>query len=279
MLDAARRASRVTRLQTATGGKNIIAICALISIGFSGLTLFLQLLVVGSVITIARKPAPSLVQLNDGQAIKVQAIGSQDRSVDVVQRFTTDSLIMLMSWTNELPGINGEQKTIDPGSIVKTKQGDKRITTAAFQSSFTFSDDLRDELVKILADMTPADVFKGDVKTTLKFQHVTMPAQVSNGKWKINVIATLIQYQRGRGDTVKIPFNKELIIQAIDTPTLPKSGKFSNELDAVVYSIRQAGLEIVSMKDIDGDDASAVPGKSTESFIQQPNSQPTVEKK
>jgi hypothetical protein len=279
MLDSAKSASRITRLKTEKGSKNIVAMFALISIGFSGLTLLLQLIVVGSVISIARKPAPSLVQLSDGQAIKVQAVGSKERAPDVVQRFVTDSLIMLMSWTNEMPGVDGEQKTIDQGSLVKTKTGDKRITASAFQSSFTFSDGLRDELVKILADMTPADVFRGEIKTTLKFQHVTLPTLIDNnqsGKWKINVIATLIQYQRGRGDSTKIPFNKEIIVQAIDTPSLPKAGKFANELEALVYTIRQAGLEIVSMKDIEGAEASqlTVPGNSGQNFIQQPTTSP-----
>jgi hypothetical protein len=135
-------------------------------------------------------------------------------------------------------------------------------------------------MVKILADMTPPEVFKGDVKTTLKFQHVTLPTpvgDVQNGKWKINVVATLIQYQRGRGDTVKVPFNKEIIVQAIDTPPLPKAGKLANEIEALVSAIRQAGLEIVSMKDIEGSETSqtSVPDKSTQSFIQQPTSQPT----
>jgi hypothetical protein len=266
MLDAARKTSRVTRLQTEKGSKNIMAICTLISIVLSGLTLLLQVLLVGGVITIARKPSPSLVQLADGRAIKVQALGSQERSTDVIQRFVTDSLIMLMGMSNELPNTDGGQKTIDPGAIVKTKQGERRITTSAFQASFTFSDDLRAELVKILADMTPAEVFEGKVKTTLKFQHVTVPVALGNGKWKINVVATLIQYQRGSGETIKIPFNKELTVQTIDTPALPQGGKFSNEIEAVVYSIRQAGLEITSMKDLDSDDATA--GDSKSSFIQ-----------
>jgi hypothetical protein len=280
MLDSARSASQVTRLKIDKGSKNIVALVALISIGISGLTLLLQLVVLGSVVSIARKPAPSLVQLSDGQAIKVQAIGSYERAPDVVQRFVTDSLTMLMSWTNEIPGTEGEVKPIDQGSLVKTKQGDKRITATAFQASFTLSDELRDEMMKILADMTPAEVFSGDVKTTLKFQHVTVPTPVGdiqNGRWKINVVATLIQYQRGRGDTVKIPFNKEIIVQAIDTPQLPKSGKFANEIESLVYTIRQAGLEIVSMKDIEGTESSqtSAPGKSAQSFIKQPTSQPT----
>jgi hypothetical protein len=280
MLDSAKSASQVTRLKIDKGSKNIVALVALISIGISGLTLLLQLVVLGSVVSIARKPAPSLVQLSDGQAIKVQAIGSYERAPDVVQRFVTDSLTMLMSWTNEIPGTEGEVKPIDQGSLVKTKQGDKRITTTAFQASFTLSDELRDEMVKILADMTPAEVFNGDVKTTLKFQHVTVPTligDIQNGRWKVNIVATLIQYQRGRGDTVKVPFNKEIIVQAIDTPQLPKAGKFANEIESLIYTIRQAGLEIVSMKDIEGTESNqtSVPGKSTQSFIKQPTSQPT----
>jgi hypothetical protein len=274
MLDSAPSANRVTRLKTKQSGKNIVALVALISIGLSSLTLFLQLLVLGNVINIAKKPAPSLVQLSNGQAIKVQAMGNQERSLDVVQRFTTDSLILLMSWTNDLPGINGSARTADQGALVKSNQGEKLITTSAFQASFVFSDELRDELVKILADMTPPGVFKGEIKTALKFQHVTIPTTLGNGQWKINVVATLIQYQRGRGDTIQIPFNKEIMVRVIDTPTLPQDGKFSNEIEGLVYSIRQAGLEIVAMKDLDNS-AAAAPAKSTQSFIQQPSTAPT----
>jgi hypothetical protein len=254
--------SKVTKLQVNTGTKNFVALFVLISVGFSGLTLLLQMVVVANVINIAKKPAPSLVQLSNGEAIKVQAISSQERSLEVVQRFTTESLILLMSWTNDLPSTNGENKAVDPGALVKTQTGEKRITTSTFQASFTLNENLRDEVVKLLAEMTPAEVFSGNVKTALKFQHVTIPSLVEQGKWKITVVGTLLKYQRGRGDVTKVPFNKELIIQAIDTPALPKDGKFSNELETLVYTIRQAGLEIVSMKDID---ANAVPKNAAKS--------------
>jgi hypothetical protein len=254
--------SKVTKLQVNTGTKNFVALLVLISVGFSGLTLLLQMVVVANVINLAKKPAPSLVQLSNGEAIKVQAISSQERSLEVVQRFTTESLILLMSWTNDLPSTNGENKAVDPGALVKTQAGEKRITTSTFQASFTLNENLRDEVVKLLAEMTPVEVFSGNVKTTLKFQHVTIPSLVEQGKWKITVVGTLLKYQRGRGDVTKVPFNKELIIQAIDTPALPKDGKFSNELETLVYTIRQAGLEIVSMKDID---ANAVPKNAAKS--------------
>jgi hypothetical protein len=247
-----KRTTKVTKLK-AESGRNWIALFTLVTAGISGLALLLQLIVLGNVVSIAKKPAPSLVQLSDGQAIKVKAIGSTDRSLEVVQNFTTDSLIMLMSWTNEVPAIKGQAKTTDQGFLVKTKTGEKLITLGTFQASFVFSDQLRDELVKILAEMTPPDVFKGTTKTTLKFQQVTIPAPIDQGKWRINVVGTLIQYQLGRGDTLKIPFNKEVIVRSINTPSLPAGGKFSNELEAVVYNIRQAGLEITSMKDMEAD--------------------------
>jgi hypothetical protein len=250
-----KRTTKVTKLKIEESGRNWVALFTLVTAGISGLALLLQLVILGNVIGIARKPAPSLVQLSDGQAIKVKAIGSTDRSLEVVQNFTTESLIMLMSWHNELPAIKGQSKTTDQGFLVKTKAGEKLITLATFQASFVFSDKLRDELVKILAEMTPPEVFKGTVRTTLKFQHATIPAPIGEGKWRINVIGTLLQHHSGRGDTTKIPFNKEIIVQSIDTPALPAGGKFSNELEAIVYNIRQAGLEITSMKDIEADNS------------------------
>jgi hypothetical protein len=251
VLNAADSARRVTKLKSDKGNKNWVALFALTSVCFSGITMLLLLIVLGNVIGIARKPAPSLVQLNNGQAIRVKAIGSKERSLDIVQNFTTESLIMLMSWTNELPVTKGEAKALDQGFAVATKAGEQKITIGAFQASFVFSDTLRNELVKIVAEMTPPDVFTGAIRTTLKFQHVTIPVPLEEGKWRIRVIGTLLKYQPGRGDTTQIPFNKEIIVQAVDTPALPASGKFANELEAVVYNIRQAGLEIISMKDIE----------------------------
>jgi hypothetical protein len=272
MLNSAKSASKVTRLKINKGSTSFAALLALVSVGISGVGLLLNVVVLGSVINIAKKPAPSLVQLVDGQAIEVAAIDSNDRSLKTIQSFTTEALTMLMGWTNELPSVSGEAKIIDQGSLVKTKEGEKRITTAAFQSSFLLSDDLRDELLKILAGMTPPEVFNGTVKTALKYQHVTIPAPLdthNGGKWKINVIATLIKYQQGRGDTVQVPFNKEIIVRAVDTPPLPKGGKFANEIEAMIYSIRRSGLEIVSMKDIE---ASDVVKSSASPKTQPPNS-------
>jgi hypothetical protein len=259
MLGIAKRRSqakterKVTRLKFDKSGKNLVALFAFISIIFSGLGLLVQLIVLGTAIGIAKKPAPALVQLSDGGSINVQAVGSMDRSPKVLQSFTTDLLTLLMSWNNEIPVKDGNKEVIktDLGMQVATASGEKRITTQVFQAGFAFSDNLRGEILKIVAEMTPPEVFQGSLKTALKFQQVTIPVQIEPGKWKITVIGTLIQFQRGRADTIKVPFNKELVLQAVDTPALPQGGKFSNELENAIYNIRRVGLEITAMKDVE----------------------------
>jgi hypothetical protein len=264
MLGLAKRRSQAktgrkfTRFKFEKSGQNLVALFAFISIIFSGLGLLVQIIVLGTAIGIAKKPAPALVQLSDGGSINVQAVGSTDRSPKVLQSFTTDLLTLLMSWNNEIPTKDGNKDVIktDLGMQVATASGEKRITTQVFQAGFAFSDNLRGEILKIIAEMTPPDVFQGNLKTALKFQQVTIPVQIEPGKWKITVIGTLIQFQRGRADTVKVPFNKELVLQAVDTPALPQSGKFANELENAIYNIRRVGLEITAMKDVESNPAS-----------------------
>lgn len=252
--------SKIARLRTDKSNRDFAAMVALGGLLVGGISLLFQVFMFFAYVGLASKPAPSLVQMTDGQAMNVGAMPTKDRIPEVVRRFVTDSLILLMSWSNNLPSqtdVSGNPKLMtDPGVKVSFKGGEKRITTAAFQASFTFAENFRNDLVKLVADMTPDDVFNGQVQTALIFQSVTVPEKLEDGKWKVAIVGTLVKSKIGTGDTDRVTFNKEVILQAVDTPSLPQDGKFSNPFEAAVYSIRQAGLEIVSMRDLDG---SAVP--------------------
>lgn len=265
MVDTAgAKPSKITRLRAEKGSKDFVAFVALASLAVGGVSLLIQFLLLIGYFGILNKPAPTLVQLSSGQAIKAGMMGNKERSPEVVQRFVTDSLILLMSWSNSLPpqvDANGNASpATDPGIKVKVERGDKRITTSAFQASFTFSEKFRDELVKLVAEMTPDDVFTGRITTALIFEAVTVPEPIGDkkdGKWKVAVVGTLVQSTAGTGETVRIPFNKEIMVKAIDTPPLPESGKFANPFESAVYNIRQAGLEIAAMKDLEGSSTSS----------------------
>ncbi|MCU0550288.1 MAG: hypothetical protein MUC48_13135 [Leptolyngbya sp. Prado105] len=256
--------SKITRLRAEKGGKDFVAFVALASLVVGGISLFFQFLLMLGYFGIANKPAPTLVQLSNGQAIKVGMMGNKERSLEVVQRFVTDSLILLMSWSNSLPpqvDANGNASlATDPGIKVKVERGEKLMTTSAFQASFTFSEKFRDELVKLVAEMTPDGVFTGQITTALVFEAVTVPELMGDkkdGRWKILVVGTLVQSTVGTGETTRIPFNKEVIVKAVDTPPLPEGGKFSSPFESAIYNIRQAGLEIVAMKDLEGSSTSS----------------------
>lgn len=252
--------SKITRLRAEKSSKDFVAFVALASLAVGSVSLLIQFLLMIGYFGILNKPAPTLVQLSSGQAIKAGMMGNKERSLEVVQRFVTDSLILLMSWSNNLPpqvDANGNASAAtDPGIKIKGKRGDKRITTSAFQASFTFSEKFRDELVKLVAEMTPEGVFTGQITTALVFEAVTIPEPIDDrkdtGKWKVSVVGTLVQSTVSTGETIRIPFNKEVTVKTVDTPPLPEGGKFASPFESAIYNIRQAGLEIVAMKDLEG---------------------------
>jgi len=250
------KAERLGRLRQDKRQRDVAAVMGLCALGLAAGSLVTQLFLFLAYAQLARKPAPSLVQLSNGDTITVQAMGSLERDPAVVQRFVTDSLILLMSWHNRLPagrddyGNLAETQT-DPGIEVQDSQGKrKRITTAAFQASFTFSEGFRKELVQLIAQMTPESVFTGQAQTLLMFEAVTLPQELETERWSVSVVGHLVQSRPGSAETERIPFNKEVVVRAVDTPSLPAEGELAAPLEAAVYGIRQAGLEIELMRDL-----------------------------
>lgn len=236
--------------------RDFVAMLNLGSIAIQGAGLFFLLLLLVAFWRLSSRPVPTLVQMSDGTAINVQAMGSLERSPELIQRFTTDSLSLLMGWQQKIPSAevaaDGSAVLVDdPGIEVQSSGGRKFVTTRAFQSSFTFADNFRSDLLSTIGSMTNEQVFTGQVQTALVFQAVTKPEVIKPGEWRITIIASLVQSNVGAGTTDSIPFNKELVLRAVDTPALPADGKFASPLESAVHAVRQAGLEIVSMKDID----------------------------
>lgn len=247
---------KLNRLRQDKHKRDSMALVAIASLGLATSSLVTQLFLFFAYAQLARKPAPSLVQLNSGETLSVLPLGSLDRDAAVVQRFVSDSLILLMSWHNRWPAGRDDYGNLadvqtDPGiEVTDTKGNRKRITTAAFQASFTFSESFRQELVQLLAQMTPEAVFTGKLQSLLMFQSVTQPKEIEPGRWSVSVVGYLVQSKTSSADTKRIPFNKEVIIRAVDTPSLPAKGELASPLEFAVYGIRRSGLEIELMRDL-----------------------------
>lgn len=243
-------------LKTAKKQQDAAALTQFLVIGLSAATLLIQLLLLGAFAKLAAKPAPSLVQLQTGEAIAVTAQDHQAREPETIKRFVADALILLMSWHNQLPAQRDDNGTLlppatDPGMTLNLNGKQLRLTSTAYQASFAFDEAFREELVQLLASSTPGGVFTGQVQTLLSLQAITEPEELEPGRWQLSVVGHLIQSQVGTAQTQRQPFNRRIIIRAVDTPPLPAAGELASPWALAVHSIRQAGLEIESMEALD----------------------------
>lgn len=251
-------------LKAAKQKQDALALTHLLVVGLSGVTLLVQLLLFAAFAKLANKPTPSLVQLQTGEAVSVTATDSQAREPELIKRFVADSLILLMSWHNLLPAQRDANGTLLPPSLdngmeLNVNGKTLRLTSPAYQASFAFDEAFREELVELLATGTPNGVFTGQVQTLLSFQAITEPEQIEPGRWRLSVVGNIITSQVGTAQTQRQPFNRQIIVRAIDTPPLPQDGALSSPIALAVHSIRQAQLEIESMEALDESFTSALP--------------------
>jgi hypothetical protein len=104
----------------------------------------------------------------------------------------------------------------------------------------------RDESRRSISELTPAGVFSGNVRSTILIRHVSEPRTIALGKYEIDMIASRNVIEQS-GQIEEIPFNRTFTLEAVDIPRSPL-GKTATEVERVVYSIREAGLEITDIK-------------------------------
>jgi hypothetical protein len=229
----------------------LVPIFILSSLAIQGVTLLLALGNWRSVANLAQREVPSLVQLSNGEAATVAPLGNRERTPAVVQRFATDVVVLLMNMTNQLPIANPEDSITpqaDPGIPVATDEGDRRVTTAAWEASWALSADFRQDFLQQVARLTPEEVFEGETRIVLVPVEVGVPEQLTAGEWRVSLVANLIVFRSSDQSGEAIPFNKEIFVRAVDVPKPPEA---SSPLTQQVYRIREAGLEIYAIRDLE----------------------------
>jgi hypothetical protein len=222
-------------------------VIALSSLGLSSVTLLLILFQGALINQLASKPVPILVETQDGQPIRVAPIDHTDRSPETIRHFTTTTLTLLMNWSGFLPPetlADVSKPRVDAGYAL---DGRYKVTTAAWQGSFALSDDFRREFLDRLASLTPMDVFSGGSQTVLTITHVSEPQKIADGRWKVDVVANLSVFRRNDAGTT-ISFNKSVFVRSVDPPAVLAG---ASPLERQIYAIRQAGLEIYAIRDLE----------------------------
>jgi len=203
---------------------------------------------------LSRQDVPTLVQMQDGQAIRVSPMGSRERTPETIRRFVNDTLVLMFNWSGSLPATTAEeaaQPRADPGLPIEVERGKRNIATASWQASFALSEDFRQDFLKRVAELTPPGVFTGTSQVVMVINHVGNPESVGEGRWKVAVVAHLYVFNEANALGQAIPFNREVFVEAVTAPTVPAG---ETPLEQAIYRIRQTGLQIYAIRELERED-------------------------
>lgn len=227
--------------------KNLVPAFILISVGLSSASLLLTLLNTIGIMYISGKDVPTLVQLDNGHSIAVEPVESYERTPKVINTFVNESLGQLFTW-NATSQEDGAQAVVyDEGVSI----GKKRVTTRTWRASFAISEDFRVPMLEEIAEMTPDDVFQGNAQSVLNIDSISEPVEVEPGKWQVDVVAVLLIFDSRNPQGFAIPFNKTLIVKAVEVAVDPLKEE-STPIQKAVYETRLSGLVIDEMYELGG---------------------------
>ncbi|AUT04634.1 hypothetical protein CLI64_29800 (plasmid) [Nostoc sp. CENA543] len=213
------------------------------------LLLFIQLINFFSLGNIANSKVPTLVELSDGESIRVSPISGDERSAEAITYFVGQTLTGLLSWNAVPPNDESyplKKLKLDAG----VQAGANRITTKTWATGFALSEDFRAPFLQEIANLTPPDVFNGSTQSILKISFLNEPKKLRTGKWSVDMVAELIVFNNSNMVGEPIKFNKTIFVRAIDTPSLSKN---ASDFEKTAYRVRKAGLEIYKIQDLDLD--------------------------
>lgn len=256
--------------------KKQVALLFMINLTVSITTIII--FIITGVVMIKSRPKNSFVQLVDGQTIAVTTVSSYERQPQTIRKFISEVFSLMFSWTGFLPNEGNIQNQAPiPDLGVPISQG-KRVPTVAMYSSFAFSEKIRNPMLEQIAQLTPQTLFGavpvGQVNTKprilLLIEYIGDPQPKGIGRWEVELVSSLVIFEpstpQGR---LLSPFNKIVTVRAVEpitkmveNPAINLKKVESNEkintemnpiyieIDEIIRNIRQSGLQIIDMKEL-----------------------------
>jgi hypothetical protein len=234
---------------------SVLTIFAIATFSLHILVLFLFILQGLNIRQLSLRKPPNFVQLIDGKP--VANIDDLAREPEAIRQFISKTMISMFSWSGTLPPQTIEEVAnpkSDLGILISTSQGgSKKISTSSWVASFALSEDFRKGFLSTVAEMTPPEVFSENpnqvMTSQLVIKRVYPPKQIAPGKWRVGMVANLIQKNRVGGAKVITPFNKDFLVRAVDYFANPQVDN-STDLQKAIYSVRADRLEIYEIRNL-----------------------------
>lgn len=234
---------------------NALTVFAIATFGLHIFTVIFLLLQGVKIYQISNRRSPTFVQLVDGQ--QLSATNSLEREPEQIRQFVSQAMGEMFNWNGTLPPENIEDATNpkpDSGITIKTPQGfTRKVTTSSWIGSFALAEDFRQGFLAVISEMTPTEVFNGNrnqgLTANLLIQRVYPPEKIGNGRWRVGMVANIVQTRGIDGKKVLTPFNKDFLVRAIDTFQHPLPNNIT-QLQKSVYRLRNQGLEIYEITEL-----------------------------
>jgi len=234
---------------------SILTTFVIAAFGLHLLILFLFILQGLNIRQLSLRKPPNFVQLIDGKPITVT--DDLQRKPEEIRQFINKTMTSIFNWSGKLPSGDIEEMTKpkpDPGIVIKTAQGvNQKISTSSWIAGFALSEDFRKGFLSKIAEITPPEIFSNNPSQAMSAQliikRVYPPQQIAPGKWRVGMVANLIQKKQSDERRIITPFNKDLLVQAIDDFSTPLTDNYS-DLQKAIYSIRADKLEIYEIRDL-----------------------------
>lgn len=172
----------------------------------------LQIISVLSNLFLATKPAPDLVQQDNGVMARVRPLDHRIDSVpEQVISFLEDRLPRAYTWSGLLVDPNdptGLTYVSDPGVSVAATTGDSvLVPTTLYNEQFIFDEPIRESMLKGIAQMIkdgevdkkifandPAHPSLAAIYRFILRGKIQYPQEVSTGRWKVRVAADIVLF-------------------------------------------------------------------------------------
>lgn len=193
----------------------------IVCLGTSLLGLALDVGLIVGIFGIANKPPPALVQLEDGSSIEVEAVGSLERTDKAIQDFINNIFSTVFTWTGTIP-VDDKPGTFiaDQGVSISDEQGKNlgSVTTPAWEATYAFDLNFRQEFLRQLAQLIPQSVFTHRSDVAFIPVEIGQPQRLEEGRWKVRLIANLL-YTTGISQAEEIiPYNVDVYLRAVVPP-------------------------------------------------------------
>lgn len=246
---------RLLKKQQKKSNVNLLSGLAIITLSLHILTLVFLILQGLSIRQLYLRKPPTFVQLINGK--KIGSTKDLERDPEVIQQFISKVTILMFNWSGKLPPQtikDVSQPIPDPGISIQTEQGSsKKVSTSSWMASFALSEDFRPAFLREIANITPPEVFSDvphqAMSAQLIIKRIDRPEEIAPGKWRVGMVANLIQKKTNTNRQVIIPYNKDFLIRAVDYFPHPRASS-ATDLQKAIYNIRSDRLEIYEIRDL-----------------------------